>query len=156
VEWAIENGMKINPSKSKAVRFTRSRVKNALGYSLGDPKIPESNISKYLGIILRSGLNWLNQVNYLAQKAWNAFHFVMRVLKKGNGNTKKLTYTSLVCPILEYEAACWDPCRGGQTNALDRVQTKTAQFTNHEKDSDWETLAQCRTKVLMRTFFSVL
>jgi hypothetical protein len=32
---AAENGMKINPGKSKAIRFTRSRVKNPLGYSLG-------------------------------------------------------------------------------------------------------------------------
>jgi hypothetical protein len=30
-------------------------------------------------------------------------------------------------------------------NALDRVQKKAAQFTNHTKDSDLETLAQRRT-----------
>jgi hypothetical protein len=35
-EWVVENGMKINPSKSKATRFTRAQVKNPLGYSLGD------------------------------------------------------------------------------------------------------------------------
>jgi len=29
-EWAVENAMKINPRKSKAVRFTRARVKNPL------------------------------------------------------------------------------------------------------------------------------
>jgi len=47
--------------------------------------------------------------------------------------------------------ACWDSC-GGQINALDGVQTKAAQFTNHTKDSDWETLAQLRTIAgLMRT-----
>jgi hypothetical protein len=27
-EWAVENAMKINPSKSKAVRFTRTRQKD--------------------------------------------------------------------------------------------------------------------------------
>ena len=51
-EWAVENGMKINPSKSKAIRFMRARVKNPLGYSLGDQKIPEASSCKYLGIIL--------------------------------------------------------------------------------------------------------
>jgi len=51
----------------------------------------------------------------------------------------------LVRPVLEYGSACWDPCREGQINALDRVQKKAAQFTNHTKDSDWETLAQRRT-----------
>jgi len=69
----------------------------------------------------------------------------MHVLKQGFRNTKILAYTSLVCPILEYGSACWDPCRQGQINVLDRVQKKAARFTNHTKDSDWETLAQHRT-----------
>jgi len=51
-EWVVENGMKINPSKSKAIRFTRAQLKNPLGYSLGDQKIPEASSCKYLGIIL--------------------------------------------------------------------------------------------------------
>jgi hypothetical protein len=29
-EWAVENEMKINPDKSKAVGFTRARVKDRL------------------------------------------------------------------------------------------------------------------------------
>jgi len=67
-EWAVENGMKINPIKSKAIRFTIARVKNPLGHSLGDQKIPEAGSYKYLGIILRSDLKWVDQVNYRAQK----------------------------------------------------------------------------------------
>jgi hypothetical protein len=31
--WAVENEMKINPSKSKAVRFTKTRVKDPIKYS---------------------------------------------------------------------------------------------------------------------------
>jgi len=136
--------MKIKPDKSKAIRFTRARVKNPLGYSLRDQKIPEASSCKYLRINLRTDLNWVNQINYTAQKAWKALHFVMRVLKKGNGNTKNLAYKSSVRPILEYGSACWDPCRG-QINALDRVQKKATQLTNRTKDSDWKTLAQRRT-----------
>ena len=82
----------------------------------------------------------MDQVNYTAQKAWKALHFVMCVLIKGNRNTKSLAYTSLVHTILEYGSAYWDPCRG-QINALDQVQKKAALFTNHMMDSDWETLA---------------
>jgi hypothetical protein len=50
--WALENWMKINPSKSKVIRFMKAWVKNPLSYSLGDQKIPEVNRCKYLGIIL--------------------------------------------------------------------------------------------------------
>jgi len=53
----------------------------------------------------------------------------MRILKKGNTNTKSLAYMSLERPILEYGAACWDPYREGQISALDRVQKKAAKFT---------------------------
>jgi len=108
-EWAVENGMKINPVKSKAIRFMRAQDKNPLGYSLCAQKIPEANSCKYLGIILQSNLKWMDQVNYTAQKAWKALHFVMHVLKKGNTNAKSLVYTSLVHPIFEYGSGYWDP-----------------------------------------------
>jgi hypothetical protein len=70
---------------------------------------------------------------------------MMRVLKNGNRNTKSLAYTSLVHPILEYGAACWDPYTEGQINALDGVQRKAAKFANLTNASDWDTLAQRRT-----------
>jgi hypothetical protein len=133
------------PGKSKAIKFTRARVKNPLNYSLGDQKIPEASSCKYLGIILRNDLNWVDQVNYTARKAWKALNFVMHVLKKGNRNTKSLAYTSMVLPIREYGAACWDPYRECQINALDRVQRKAATFANLTNASDWDTLAQRRT-----------
>jgi len=55
---------------------------------------------------------WVDQVNYTAQKAWKALHFLMHVLRKGHRNTKSLAYITLVHPILEYGSASWDPCRG--------------------------------------------
>jgi len=87
-EGAVENAMKINPSKSKAVRFTRARLKDPLDYSLANTLIPEASSCKYLRIILRSNLSWADQVNYTVKKAWRALHFTMRILKRGNSNTK--------------------------------------------------------------------
>jgi len=136
--------MKINPNESKALSFTRARVKEPVNYPLGDQKIPESSCCKYLGIIVRSDLIWSDQVNYTVQKAWRALHFVMRIAEKGNKNTKSLAYTSLVRPILEYGAACWDPYRECQISALDRVQNKAAKFAHLSGGSDWESLAQRR------------
>ena len=59
----------------------------------------------------------------------------------------------MVRPILRYGSACWDPCREGQINALDRVQKKAVQFTKHTKDSDRENLAQRRTIARLCVFF---
>ena len=81
-EWAVEYAMKINPSKSKAIRFTRASVEDPLNYSLMDTLIPEASSCKYLGIILRSGLSWADQINYTVKKARKALHFTIRILKK--------------------------------------------------------------------------
>jgi hypothetical protein len=144
--WAVENEMKINSSKSKAVRFTRTRVKEQLNYSLMNTLIPEASSFKYLGIILRSDISWADQFNYTVRKAWKALHFTMRILKKGSSNTKSLAYMSLVRPILEYGAACWYPYREGQilVSAPDRVQKKTAKFAHHTNSPNWEILASRR------------
>ena len=53
--------MKINPGKSKTIRFKRAGLRTPLGYSVGDPKIPEACSCKCLGIILRSDQNWVDQ-----------------------------------------------------------------------------------------------
>ena len=81
-EWAVENAMKINPSQSKAIRFTRDRVKDPLNYSLMGTLIPEASSCIYLGIILRSDLSWANKVNYAVKKAWKALHFTMRIVER--------------------------------------------------------------------------
>jgi hypothetical protein len=93
---------------------------------------------------MRSDLTWADQLNYTVQKAWRALHFVMRVVKKGNKNTKSIAYKSLVRLILEYGTACWDPYRKCQINVLDRVQNKAAKFMHYTGGSDWESLAQRR------------
>jgi hypothetical protein len=90
---------------------------------------------------MRSDLSWADQVNYTVQKAWKALHFIMRILKKGNKNTKSLAYMSPARPILEYGAECWDPYRECQINALDRVQKKEAKFAQHTEGLVWESLA---------------
>ena len=115
--------MKINPTKSRALSFTRARVKDPLSYSLGDQKMPEARCCKYLDVIIRRDLSWADQINYTVQEAWKAY-FVIRVLRKGNINTKSLAHTSLVRPILDYRASCWYPYKEGQINALDRVQKR--------------------------------
>jgi len=42
----VENGIKINLGKYKAIRLPRAWVKNPLGYSLGDKKVLEARMCK--------------------------------------------------------------------------------------------------------------
>jgi hypothetical protein len=73
--------MKINPAKSKAVRFMRAQVTKPLNSLLQGTEILEASSCKYLGIILHTDFSWDDQVNYTVKKAWKALHFTMRILK---------------------------------------------------------------------------
>ena len=84
--------MKINPNKSKAIRFTRARTKDTLQSSLSGMLVPEENSCKYLGIILSIDLSWANKVNCTVKKAWKALPFIIWLLRKGTSNTKRLGY----------------------------------------------------------------
>ena len=46
--------MKINPGKSKAVSFTKAKLKERIRYYFGDQLIPGASSFKYLGIIISS------------------------------------------------------------------------------------------------------
>jgi len=133
----VENEMRINPDKSKAVSFTKARVKEQITYYFVEQLIPEASSFKYLGIIRRNDLNWAGHVNYTIRKAWKALRFIMRILKKGNNITKCLACTALVRPIVQCGAVCWDhtercvgtiqsgvlgPYTEDQVSALHRVQ----------------------------------
>jgi 4-hydroxy-L-threonine phosphate dehydrogenase PdxA len=48
-----ENGMKINPAKSKAIRLTKASAKDTLIYYPIGKEIPHSSGCKYLGINLK-------------------------------------------------------------------------------------------------------
>jgi hypothetical protein len=89
----------------------------------------------------------------VGKKAWTAIHFTICILKTGNSNTKRLAYVSLLRPILEYGAECWDdPYREGQISVLDWAQNKALKFAHHRNDSNWETLAQCRKMALFKVY----
>ena len=115
-------------------------MKELVRYYFGDQLIQEESSFKYLGIIIRSEVNWADHINYTIRRAWKALHFIMCILKKGNNDKKCLVYTALVRSILEYGAVCWDPYRG-QVSALNRVQKRAVKFANNINESVWETLA---------------
>jgi len=138
-EWVVENEMKINPGKSKAVSFTKARVTEQIRYYFGDQLVPKASSFKYLVIIICSHLNWADHVKYTLQKALKALHFIIFIIKKGNNNTKCLAYMALVRPITDYGSVCWDPYREGQVSTLNQVQKRAAKFANNINELGWKT-----------------
>jgi hypothetical protein len=80
--WAVENEMKINADKRKAVSFTNTAVKERINYYNGHQLIWELNYFKYLGINIRSSIKWEDYVNYTLGMSLKTFHFIMDIHTK--------------------------------------------------------------------------
>jgi len=68
---------------------------------------------------------------------------IMCVPQKGNC-TKSLAYMTLVHRILEYGAACWDPYREVQIQALDQEKKEASKYAYNRNESNWGRWAQRR------------
>ena len=87
---------------------------------------------KYLGIIIRSYLICVDQVNYTVQKAWKAINFVMRVLKKGNRCTRILAYKTFLRPITEHMAVCWNQYREREKCVIPSTIESCSIYSSYE------------------------
>ena len=88
--------MKINSVKRKAIRFTRARVKNSLGYSLDDQKILGNYLTKRFKLGGPSKLQ--------SAKSLEGISLCNACSQKKEIGIQNLADTSLVRPVLE----CWD------------------------------------------------
>jgi len=68
---------------SKAIRFTKARVKDEINCSLMDTLIPEASSSKYFGMILCNDLIWANQINYTEERPGKNYISQYEYLKLG-------------------------------------------------------------------------
>jgi hypothetical protein len=160
-KWVTQNRMKVNERKSCSIAFCKTREVIGLNYKLREVLIPQEQYCKYLGIYLNSSLGWAEQISNVTAKAWRSLHFIARILKKGSSKTKELAYLSLIRPLTEYGAVCWDPYRQNQIDALEHVQCRAAKFVRmgggHGDDRvnalGWEPLESRRRKARLRALF---
>jgi hypothetical protein len=68
----------------------------------------------------------MDHVNYTVQKAWKALHFVMRILKKGNRNTKRFAKKGA---SLSAEALLGEPGGGAHLLGTRKDMGRRAQET---------------------------
>ncbi|KAJ4426421.1 hypothetical protein ANN_27235 [Periplaneta americana] len=88
-----------------------------------------------------------------AGKAWRVLHFVMRVLRKGSDKSKEIAYKSLVRPVMEYGAACWDPYRLEHIQTLEKIKKRALKCCRNNSPLEWDTLTDRRTRIRLCALF---
>ena len=102
ISWAAEWQMTFNPKKTEFLRITNKINPLESQYYLLNTPIPTVSHAKYLGVIIDKNLNWKQHVNMVTSKANSTRGFLQRNLAKCPTHVKCLSYTTFVCPILDY------------------------------------------------------
>ncbi|UYV76318.1 hypothetical protein LAZ67_14000008, partial [Cordylochernes scorpioides] len=132
-KFANKHKLEFNPQKSETCLFTTDKKlykirpkiilkEQQLEYNkhpkyLGYTLDPEINSSKHIEEVIRKGRDRLKILNYISGREWGA-----------DATTLKLTYTSLIRPILEYGYQIYGTASETNLKSLERIQLSAARI----------------------------
>ena len=120
-----------------------------------DVPLQSSTTQKYLGVELKSNLDWNIHINTITTKANKTLGLLRRHLRCCSPATKETAYKALVRPQMEICSAVWVPYEKGDTETLEKVQRRAARFVKGDyhqqssvtkmiKDLGWHSLQERR------------
>ena len=130
--------MKFNAKKCYTMRIHRRRNPITHNYTMDGESLQVVSNKAYLGIELHERLSWRPHIDAIANKATKTLGFLRRNFgKQCPTDVKKLAYTSLVRPQLEYASAVWDPYKQNQIDKLEKIQRRAVRFIcgDYQRDS---------------------
>lgn len=111
-DWSKKENLRVNPSKTTLIPFTRRRKLNLIAPTLNGTQINFSSETKYLGIVLDRKLTWNPHLTRTTERATVAYWCCKRLLGKTWGLSPKLIYWSyrtIIRPLVTYAALVWWP-----------------------------------------------
>ena len=109
-QWAKENSLQFNASKTKAMMFTRKHRYDPVPLYLNGEMIEFVESFKYLGVIFDRKLKWKIHIKAQIKKAKNSLMIGKRMIGKTWGLGPKQAYwlyTAIVRPMLMYGSIVW-------------------------------------------------
>lgn len=126
--WCSSWLMTLNCSKTKFMSFTNHVPRIPTSYVLNNNTVDLVSTYKYLGIHLQPDLSWHYHIKLTLAAANRSFGFLKRNLKQAPPNIRKLAFSTLIRPKLEYASAIWDPEHAYIINDIESLQNRAARF----------------------------
>jgi hypothetical protein len=126
-QWAKDNKMLFNDTKSKAILISRKRSNGNINIYLNNRGLEEVKELKYLGIYFDNRLTFDRHIKYTAENSMKLIYMLSRSAKLqwGLGHKSLHTiYEGALIPILTYGAPVWEEAIAKQKylRTLQRVQ----------------------------------
>lgn len=111
-KWCTEAGLRINPSKTTLIPFTKKHKLPLLKSMIfNDQTLSWSSETKYLGLTLDKKMLWNKHIETQTNKATKAFMVCRRLAGNKWGTSPHILlwmYTTMIRPIITYGALMWE------------------------------------------------
>ena len=108
----------------------RSRRKPLNTYHLGEEVLSDSPKTSDLGVSVSGNCTWNSHIEQMCAKANRVLGLVKRLCGRDirDVQTRKLLYTALVRPLLEYSSSLWSPYLVKHRRLIENIQRRATKF----------------------------
>ena len=133
VDWFLKNKLIVNLKKTECMtvmtkakeRFTSE---NNSTLSIDGNQIKQVLHHKLLGLVIDSHLTWNDHVDYIVSKAASRLFLLKKIKPFLSLKERKLFYSSMIMPVLEYGSVIWGDFYVGITERLLKQQKRAARI----------------------------
>ena len=126
--WEQKWEMSFNPGKCANLPVTRCKSTISDKYQMHGHTLATVQSASYLGVTLRSDLEWAEHIDTITKKASKALGFLRRNLKVASNELREKEYLTFVRPLVEYSSSVWDPHKTGCVKKIENIQRRAARF----------------------------
>ena len=109
--WFAVNKLSINVSKTNFILFGNRKQNEDLDITINNVKIDRVYVTKFLGVLIDSNLNWKEHIDGINNKISKSIAIIYKASKILNINSLYTLYCTLILPYLNYCIEIW-----GNTN----------------------------------------
>lgn len=123
--WIKINGLPINVAKTQFMILSRRAMKpenSSIKIELQGTEITKTDTIKYLGLLIDSNLSWKSHTDYVRRKSLAAIACIRRFSRYLPVLTRKILFSSLVLPHLDYCSVVWHSCNSSISQKVEQVQ----------------------------------
>lgn len=151
-KWCATNGLSLNISKCKTVRYTRNANTIDFNYNLNDVVIDLAPSIRDLGVIFDSKLSFSHHIEHVTSTSLKTFGFIVRNTRPFiNINALKSLFCALVRSKLEYCSSVWSPQYLNKITCLENIQRRFLKLLHLKKFHHYPTRGT-QQSVLLQTF----
>lgn len=155
-KWAVDNGLCLNPSKTKFLSIYRRNLTEtqSICLKLENSFIDRVETSKNLGLIFNSKLTWTNHINGSVGKVRAMLRNLWAVRTSTPFNIRMLLAKSYIIPTLLYGSEIFASCDSEDTRKLNVAYNDIARYVFNKKRHD--RISQYAYKIFNVSFDNLL